>query len=310
VSATDGYRSYVIVNPTSAAGATGRHWQRIAHLLRQSLGDFEHALTTSANEATTLTQAALGAGFEMIVAVGGDGTVNEIVQGFFQDRIPIAPDAVLGVIAVGTGSDFGRTIGQTDLESACARLAGRNTRRIDAGLVRFTGHDGTAMTRVFINVASFGVSGLVVHYVNPRLKKLSGRVAFTLATLRALATYRDQTVSLQFDDAPPFSGKITNCAFGNGRFFGAGMQVAPAAELDDGALDVTVWSGFTLLDFIRKLPKLYDGSHVRERGSKTMRVRRASASSGARMLVEIDGESAGVLPLTVEVLPAALLLKV
>src|ERR1700761_1419767 len=286
------FRSVVIVNPTSGAGATGRRWDGIAALLRQSLGTFEHAVTRSPREATALSRAALRAGFEMVVAVGGDGTINEVANGFFEGSAPVAPDAVVGVIAMGTGSDFGQTIGQTDVKAACAALAGRAARRVDAGLVRFTGHDGAPATRIYINVVSFGVSGLVVHHVSPRLKNLSGRVAFTLATLRALATFRDQKVTLQFDDAAPVRQHITNCAFGNGRFFGAGMQVAPAAQLDDGVLDVTVWSGFTLLAFIRNLPKLYDESHTRERGSQVLRVRRASASSESRMLLEIYGESA------------------
>jgi YegS/Rv2252/BmrU family lipid kinase len=306
----DSFRSFVIVNRSSAAGKTGRRWDRIAKRLRESLGHFEHAATRAPNEATALSQAALRAGYEMIVAVGGDGTLNEVAAGFFNGASAIVPEAVLGVIAVGTGADFGRTLGQANLESACAALGGRKTRAVDVGLARFTAHDGTAATRIVINVASFGVSGLVARWVTPGLKALSGRAAFTLATLRALALYRDQTVTLQFDEAPPQTLAITNCAFGNGRYFGAGMQVTPAAQLDDGEFDVTIWSGFTLVDFIRKRHTLYDGSHVREAGAQTLRLRRATASSESTVLLEIDGESAGRLPLQLEVLPKAIRLKV
>jgi YegS/Rv2252/BmrU family lipid kinase len=306
----DAYRSLVIVNPASAAGATGRRWDRIAKLLRASLGNFEHVATQKPGEATALSRTALREGFEMIVSVGGDGTLNEVVGGFFEGSAAIAPQAVLGVVAVGTGSDFGRTIGQVDLESACARLAGRKTRSIDVGLARFTGHDGAARTRIFINVASFGCSGLVAHLVSPRLKAVSGQLAFTLATLRALAVYRDQTVTLEFDGTPPRSLAITNCAVANGRFFGAGMQVAPAAQLDDGELDVTIWSGFRLMDFIRKRHTLYDGSHMREAGTHALRTRRAIASSASTVLLELDGESAGTLPAQLDVLTGAVRLKV
>ena len=246
----------------------------------------------------------------MVVCVGGDGTLNEVVGGFFDGAMPIAPHAVLGVVAVGTGCDFGRTIDQAGLESACARLRGRRTRSIDVGLARFTGHDGAPTSRMFINLASFGCSGLVAHLVSPRLKALSGQLAFTLATLRALANYRDQTVTLEFDRLPPRTLAITNCAFGNGRFFGAGMRVAPAAQLDDGELDVTIWSGFRLMDFIRKRHTLYDGSHVREPGTQVLRVRRAVATSESTVLLELDGESAGRLPAQLELLDRALRLKV
>lgn len=246
----------------------------------------------------------------MIVSVGGDGTLNEVVNGFFEDGAPLAPEAVLGVIAVGTGSDFGRSIGQATIESACARLRGRDTRRIDVGFARFSGHDGAPAARIFINVLSFGVSGMVARLVNSRLKALSGRVAFSLATLRALMSHRDRPVTLGFDSHLPRTLALTNCAFGNGRFFGAGMQVAPAARLDDGEFDVTLWSGFTWLDFISKRHTLADGSHVRLPGTEVLRARRATASSSETVLVEIDGESVGALPLQLEILPKALRLKV
>ena len=309
MSSKQNLRSFVIVNPASAAGATGRRWDRIAKLLRSSLGAFEHVLTRAPGEATILSRAALRGGFEMIVSVGGDGTLNEVVGGFFLGSTPLSPEAVLGVVAVGTGSDFGRTLGQVDLESACARLGGRETRAIDLGRARFTGHDGAPTTRLFINVASFGVGGLVTRLVSPRLKAVNGRLAFSIATLRALMAYRDRIVTLEFDDMPARSLAITNCAFGNGRFFGAGMQVAPAALLDDGELDVTIWSGFGVIDFIRKRNTLYDGSHLREPGTQALRARRATATSESTVLLEIDGESAGRLPLQLEILPGALRLK-
>ena len=307
---SNAFRSFVIVNPASAAGATGRRWGRIAKLLRSSLGDFEHVATQKPGEATMLSRAALREGFEMVVSVGGDGTLNEVVGGFFNGSAAVAPAAVLGVIALGTGSDFARTIDQTDLESACARLGGRKTHTIDVGIARFAGHDGAPTTRVFINVASFGCGGLVAHLVSPRLKAVSGRLAFTFATLRALAVNRDQVVTLQLNDLPPRSLAITNCAFANGRFFGAGMQVAPAAQLDDGEFDVTIWSGFRLMDFIRKRHTLYDGSHVREPGAQVLRCRRAIASSEFTVLLEVDGESVGRLPAQLDVLAGALQLKV
>jgi YegS/Rv2252/BmrU family lipid kinase len=309
MSSSETFRSLVIVNPASAAGSTGRGWNRIAGLLRSSLGDFESVVTRAPGDATTLSRAALQDGFEMIVSVGGDGTLNEVVNGFFDGSTAAFPQAVLGVIALGTGCDFGRTLDQTDLSSACARLAGRKTRTIDVGLAQFTKHNGISTQRIFINVASFGVAGLITSMVSPGLKALSGRAAFTLATLRALATYRDQTVTLEFEQTPPRSLAITNCAFANGRYFGAGMQVAPNARLDDGELDVTIWSGFGWLDFVRLRSSLYDGSHVGEPGTRVLRARRAVATSDAAVLLELDGESAGRLPAQLEVLAGALRLK-
>jgi YegS/Rv2252/BmrU family lipid kinase len=278
--------------------------------LHAALGEFQYVMTRSLREATVLTRAALRDGVEMVVAVGGDGTLNEVANGFFDNGVAIAPEAVLGVVALGTGSDFGRTLGQKSLESACAALGGRSTRTIDVGLARFTDHDGASAQRIFLNVLSFGVSGLVARLVNGRLKAIAGHLAFLLATVRALLSYRDQTVTLEFDGQPPRTLAITNCAFCNGRFFGAGMQVAPAAQIDDGELDVTVWSGFGVVAFVSKQRALYDGTHVNEPGTQVFKVREGGASSSATVLLELDGESVGVLPVTLQVLPAALRLKV
>ena len=306
------FHSFVIVNPAAAAGSAGRSWELIARALRSVLGDFQHAVTQARGDATLLTRSALRDGFEMVVAVGGDGTLNEVAGGFFEagSGVQIAPQAVLGVVAVGTGCDFARSIGQTTLEAACACLAGRATRNIDVGLANYTDHNGCAASRIFINVASFGVSGVVARLVSPRLKAVSGQLAFTLATLRALAVHRDHSVKFEFDGLPARSMAITNCAIGNGRYFGAGMQVAPGAQLDDGEFDATIWSGFGVMDFIRLRGAIRDGSHVNEPGTKVLRTRRAIATCESTVLVEIDGESVGRLPARFEVLPAAIRLKV
>lgn len=302
-------RTLVVVNPASAAGATRRHWDRIARALRRTLGPFEHAFSDAPRHATALTRRALEAGFEMVVAVGGDGTLNEVACGFFRGRRPVAPRAVLGVIPHGTGRDFARALGVFTLEQACARLVGRGTRSMDVGHARFVAEDGRPAERVFLNVASFGCSGGVAHALGRGTKRVGGSLAFALATAWILAAYRDQAVIVTLDGGAPRELAITNCAVCNGRYFGGGMQVAPQAEVDDGLLDVTIWAGFGLLDFVRKRRTLYDGTHVREPGTRLFRARTVSASSPAEVLVELDGESVGRLPVSVEILPAALRLK-
>ncbi len=303
-------RTLVIVNPASAAGATGRRWERTARQLSAALGSFEHAFTREPGHATSLARRALREGFEMVVAIGGDGTLNEVVGGFFEAGVALAPEALLGIVALGTGSDFARTIGATSLEGACERLRGHMSRRIDVGHARFTDHSGAPAERVFLNVASFGCSGQVARLVSPGLKRASGSLAFALATVRALLTYRDRVVAIQFDDEPSRDYSITNCAFCNGRYFGAGMMVGPDALIDDGRFDVTVWSGFGLAHFVRKQGSLYSGTHIHEPGALSLRVFRAQATSLLEVLLELDGESVGRLPVQLRILPQALRLKV
>ncbi len=300
-------RVFVIVNPASAAGATGRRWDRIARTLRATVGAFEYSITEGPCHATALTRRALADGFTRIVAVGGDGTLGEVACGFFDGRRPLVPVAVLGVIPRGTGSDLARTVGiEPALDAACARLARGAERVIDVGSVSFVGHDGGAAERVFLNVASFGCGGAVAAVVDTRAKRLGGKLAFMLTTARTLLRYRDQTVSLRIDGGPPEQQMITNCAVCNGRFFGGGMRVAPDASIDDGRLDVTVWQGFGLRDFVIKRRSLYDGTHVGDPRTRTMRAVRLQAASDERVLLEVDGETAGTLPATFEIIPGAL----
>lgn len=299
--------TFVVVNPASAAGATGRRWDSIARALRRELGPFEHAITEGPRHATALTRRALEDGFRRIVAVGGDGTLSEIANGFFAGRRPRARDAILGVIPRGTGSDLARTLGiESVLDIACARLARGTTRVIDVGYASFLDHHGRTTERVVLNAASFGCGGAVAAAVGTRAKRLGGRLAFMLTTARTLLRYRDQTVSVRIDDGALETLTITCCAVCNGRFFGGGMHVAPEASLDDGRLDVTVWQGFGLRDFIVKRRALYDGTHVHDPGTRTHRAARLYATSDERVPLEIDGEAAGTLPATFEIIPAAL----
>lgn len=309
MASTDSLRALVIVNPASASGATRRRWDRIARAIDQALGPFEHVFTEAPHHATTLTRRALEAGVEMVVAVGGDGTVNEVARGFFDGRRPVAPHAALGVVPHGTGGDLARSLGAPGLEEACARLRGHSTLPIDVGHARFTDHDGRPAERVFLNVASFGCGGVVARALTRTSKRL-GSLSFALATVRALRGYRDQPVTITINGGPPEDLTITNCAVCNGRYFGGGMQVAPSARIDDGWLDVTTWAGFGLAGFVRHRRALYDGTHVRLPGTRLDRARTISASSPAEVLLELDGESVGRLPVSVELLPGQLRLKV
>jgi YegS/Rv2252/BmrU family lipid kinase len=308
---TRSLRTFVVVNPASAGGSTRRRWGLIAKALERVIGSFEYAFTDAARHATRVTRQALAAGFELVIAVGGDGTANEVACGFFEGMRSVAPDAALGVIPQGTGCDLPRTMhGERTVEEACARMAGSSVRTIDVGHVSFIDHDDQPAERVFLNVLSFGCGGAVVHALRGGGKRAGGTLAFMLTTAVVLFRYRDQPVTVSIDGGAMESSMITNYAVCNGRYFGGGMKVAPKAEVDDGLLDTTVWAGFGLKDFILKRRSVYDGSHVDAPGTTVSRIRHLEATSAERVLLDVDGESAGRLPIRVQVLPHALRFKV
>jgi len=304
-------RTFLVVNPQSAGGATGRRWPEIRAEVLRAVGDgAEHAFTERPMHAAALTAEALKSGFRRIVAVGGDGTLNEVVNGFFQDGSVAPADACLALVPRGTGGDFRRTFGLNgSLRESCQRLAGE-VRPLDVGRVRFTRPDGSSGARYFVNVASFGVSGKVDQAVNSGSKALGGKASFFIASVRTLLGWRDQKVRIRVDGGPEESLAITTLAVANGQYFGGGMRVAPEADPSDGQFDVTIWSGYHLKDFALKSASVYDGRHVRWAGTRTLRCRRLDAASDEEVLLDVDGEQPGRLPATFEILPGALRIQV
>jgi len=249
---------------------------------------------------------------ECVVAVGGDGTANEVANGFFDAAgNPFRKKAGLGIIPRGTGGDFRKTFGwTTGLEEAAGRLKGDALRSIDVGRITFTGNDGKPTSRIFVNVASAGVSGRVDFEVNRTTKALGGKVSFAWGSFKAMLRHRDVPVRVRFDDGPVETFPATVLAIANGQFFGGGMWIAPDARPDDGQFDVTLWTGYGLTDFVTRASAIYDGTHVKFPKTRTLRARKVEMDADSEVLLDVDGEQPGRLPATFEILPGALKLKV
>lgn len=307
-------KAFLVLNPRSANGRTGRHFDSIAQAVRGSIGDHGHAFTERIMHAAELTRTALAAGHDLVIAAGGDGTINEVVNGFFEPALPGQPprlireDAALAIIARGTGGDLRRTVGHDgNLAESCARLKGEH-RKIDLGRVDYTLAGGGQASRYFINVGDVGVGAKIVEIAN-RGSKALGTFSFTIASLRGLLGWRDVRLKASFDGAAAQEFNVTSLAVANGRYFGGGMMIAPEARLDDGLFHITIWSGFTLFDFATKGGAIRDGSHVKLPGTRTRTARTISleaATQGEAIGLEVDGELLGQLPATFTVLPGAL----
>jgi diacylglycerol kinase (ATP) len=304
-------KTLAVVNPRSAAGRTATATGRIRRIL-EPLGSMELVFTTGPMDAAVRTRQALRDGFTRIVALGGDGTVNEVVNGFFDQGVNAFPDAELGIVEFGTGGDLRKTLGiPGDPGAAVARIVAGSRRLIDVGRARFVDREGRPRERYFVNVASFGLSANTVHRVdgNQRFKRLAGGLAYAVGGAAEVLSFVPQQVQLCIDNQPAAGVELVFCAVANARYFGGGLEIAPMADVTDGQLDIITIADAPKLDLLRTIPLLFQGRHLEKPFVHHIRAQSITATlvdPARRMFVETDGESAGQLGATFDVLPRSL----
>jgi YegS/Rv2252/BmrU family lipid kinase len=296
-----------VVNPNSSNGATGREWPAIRSEAEARLGHFHSHMTESRGHATRLTREALEGGAEIVVCVGGDGTLNETINGFMGEGGPAVPEAVLGFLPRGTGCDFVRSISiPREPDRALDNIVACRCRPIDLGRFTYKDHEGHTAHKYFHNVLSFGLGGEVDDRVNRTTKMFGGFVSFIWATLISVLAYDKKQILLSVDDHFQEEVTVWNVAVANGQYHGGGMRVAPDAALDDGLFHVTVVGDLTKAEVFWYLPRLYDGT-IYDVGKVTkLTGKRIEARSRQEVLIDMDGEQPGRLPVVIEMVPAAL----
>jgi YegS/Rv2252/BmrU family lipid kinase len=299
-----------IINPASARGATRRAWAVARKQVVAAGVDFDEHVTARSGEATEVAREALRNGTAQVVAVGGDGTLSEVVNGYFDGGCrAIKGAASIGLLPSGTGSDFRRSLELTGPDDCIRALVRSEHRLIDAVHAEFLNCDGASVSRFFINVASFGlggdVSALVNRWRNTIPRWVGGRARFSAAAIAALGRYKNIAVSLRLDDREI---KINSnlIVVANGRFAGGGMMLAPHAEMDDGLLDVIVTDGATRLDVVKELPRIQRGEHLKNPKVSERHARDISINSEQPMPIDLDGEMVGFTPAHLRVVPSAI----
>ena len=295
-------RTAAIVNPRSATGKTGRRWPDLA----ASLPEVDVRFTRGPRHATELARECLREGYNRIIAVGGDGTINEVVNGFLIDGRPINHEAVLAILPLGTGSDFQKSLGIETLDDAIKLIAQERPSAIDIGRVEYQSPEGRRDSRFFANVVSFGMGGEVAARAKNIVSTVSGKGAFLLATARVFFAYQPKTCELEVDGHAHGPFTITNIAIGNGRYHGGGMHVCPKALLDDGELEVTVIEALSSYELIRDIKVLYSPNLYVHPKTHHLRGKRVAARSAQTVSIEVDGEALGTLPLEFSLVPRAI----
>jgi len=299
---------FLVVNPRAGGRFVEKNWPTIESGLRTVLdASFEHEFTEHRNHATEVSRRALREGFETIVAVGGDGTINEVVNGFFEAEKPVNPEAVLGILAAGTGSDLARTLNlPDDLESALRRLIGKEARTIDVGTAEFATTEGAMLKRYFINIANFGLVGDVMKRVNRSSKPFGGNLTYQWSTIVSLARHKSRRVSVQIEDRAPAELSLLNFIVANGAFFGSGMKCAPNARIDDGLFETIQIGDLGFFQALTNLRKFTKGEYLTHPKVEYGRARSVSATSDEEVPVEMDGEVVGLLPAAFRITPGAI----
>lgn len=301
----------VIVNPVAAAGAVAREWPDLRSYLRSQGLVFTEVLTEAPGHAVALAAEAVAQGCGLVVAVGGDGTANEIVNGLCGDRAS-SPSTDLGIISRGTGCDLVRTLGLRDPRTAVSALTERDTTRaIDLGEILMT-REGRPERRLFINAAGLGFDGEVVEgLLHARVtgRSIGGTVPYLLQVFRSIMHYDNKRVRATID-GDVLEGVYTAFFACNGRYFGGGMKVAPNADPSDGLFDVAVLDALSRPGLLVRLPTVYLGWHTIFRQIHIRRARELKVETQDRILIQADGELVGMAPATLRVLPGAVRVRV
>lgn len=298
-------KTQVIVNPESNRGRTRQRWKEIKKAIKGILHEYKVEFTEKPLQATEIARFAVKEGSELIIGVGGDGTMNEIANGFFENRQLINPDSVLGIVPSGTGCDLSRSLKiPSHPRPALEMITHTPTARMDIGRVTFRNQAGDQEERLFLNVADFGLGGEVVKEVNQRRlqRKASSYIRCLISTI---IRFKNKRLRVRVDGQELPEGEYLVGAVANGRVFGQGMKIAPLARLDDGWFDFVLVQGMKLAEFCRHSWKVFFGTHLSHPKISCWRSKKIEAIplEDTAVLLELDGELPGTLPATFEILP-------
>lgn len=301
----------VIINPASAGGRTGWRQQKILSAIGTRFGtEYRLSVTRRPFDATESTRTAIRDDAELIVVVGGDGTVQEVVNGFFAGGEPLNPSCTLGIISSGTGQGLAQSLGlPPEIERQVDIICDGEPRAVDVGRIGYSDNAGNARDRYFINECQLGLGAVVVKSIRSSHKRVGGRLAFGTSALVSALRHRSQPLVIKLDNDFEITQSLLGLVIANGAYTGGGMNLVPQARVDDGLLDVLLIHEQSICDRVRNFPKIYSGKHLVSRGFSSFQAAEIVVSSAAKVLLAADGELLGSTPCRAEVLPRALLVK-
>jgi diacylglycerol kinase (ATP) len=293
----------LIVNPAAGAGRTAKKWPYIKQLLKSMGLHFEHDITEAPGHAIELAKSAVSKGYKLVVSVGGDGTINEIVNGLYATGV--MKDVELGIIGTGTGSDYIRTIGVSRYyQESCHHLLNPTKKSVDLGIVESI-NNGQPVKRIFANFAGLGFDAEVVKATNKKFKSLGGKPAYLMGLLSTFATYKNHQIHLTLDGQKE-DRKICTIVMSNGKYGGGSMLIAPKADPSDGLFDVLIIGDISKPDLLWSLPRIYNGTHLTHPKVTLKKAKEVAIYTDKKMSIQADGELLGEGSARFSVLPSVL----
>jgi diacylglycerol kinase (ATP) len=326
----------LVVNPNSASGLTGKGWNDLYSEIKAVLGDsVEVALTKKPGDGTILARQFLKQGFKKVVAIGGDGTLNEVANGFFEEPVgihsnkinsesaaefpplkPINPDAIMGVVPAGTRNVLAKSLGLPEgVAKCCKTFQLGKPKKMDVIYATVTSQEDHSSTtsRIFLNAAEMGVAAEIIERSKKVRQVVNSRIVSTIASIATtLPTYQSNECEISIgNNRKKFATiKMTMAVVANGQFLGGGFKVAPHASMSDGLLDLVILKDSGSLKMIDELINMKDGDYTEEDKITYRQTTKVSLISKERdVTVTLDGEPIGILPATFEIIPHALTVK-
>jgi diacylglycerol kinase (ATP) len=294
-----------VVNPASGNGAAGKTWERTRELAAARGLDGDALITEAPGHAVELARGAAESGARLVVAVGGDGTINEIVNGLLAAG---TSEVELAVVPRGTGDDFARTFGiPTDVESALAVAANGQARPVDVGRATYAVDEGTA-ERYFANFAGAGISGAIARRGARTSRRLGAKAAYMWATVAVFLRWSSVPMRIELDGELR-EGQMFEVVVSNGMYAAGGMKIAPEARPDDGQFDAVLIGDVSKADFVTTFPKIYRGRHTSHPKIDVVRASTIAVDASQPLPVVLDGEQPGTTPARFEIVPGALKLR-
>jgi len=301
----------IVVNPIAGNGKANKIAKALLHDISSFSGSRVNLIhTEKANDATTITREAIKDGAGLIITVGGDGTINEVVNGFFIDGYPINPDCELGIISCGTGKGFGNSLRlPRSVEQQIELLFNAKAIPIDVGRIMYHELSGEPAYRMFINECQTGIGSKVASMVGQKQKILGGSFAFGItATIQAILM-KPLLLNIEFDNEPVEEFNLIGLVTGNGTECAGGMKLTPDAKMNDGLFDVLLIHEMSVIKRLFNLTKVYSGSHISSPYFTIKRCKKLKIRSDIQVSLEADGEMLGVSPFDIELMPAGIKIK-